>query len=160
MANTHTHFTATSSVTGSRNSQTEVVSISARPQITYIYPEFDLVPKSVVSFTTTFKVQGYNFNTVSAVYVSAGPGVYTNNALSGISEFNLFGSLSSLSALYPAFSGRKLIDSDFNVDTQNTMSIIFSAAQAPGRADIIIMNEAGYGTLNIDLSGRIINITV
>jgi len=159
MANEYTFFTATSSVTAARNSQTEVVSISARPQITYVYPEIDLVPRSVAGFTTIFKIQGYNFNTVSAVFVSAGGGVYTNE-LSGISEFNIFGSLSSLSALYPAFSGRRLPDNDFFVTTYNTMTVIFSAAQASGGADIIIVNDAGYGTLSIDLSGRIIDVTV
>jgi hypothetical protein len=158
--NTYTNFTSLTSVTGGRNTQTKVISLSARPQFTYVYPEIDLLPRSVVSFNTNFKIQGYNLNTVHSVYISAGNGVYTSNALSGISEFNIFGSVSGLSAMYPAFSGRKLPTSEFNISTNNTMSIVFSAAQASGYADIIIVNDAGYGSLAGDLSGRIVKVSV
>lgn len=158
--NTYTNFTSLTSITGGRNTQTNVISISARPQFTYVYPEIGLLPRSVVSFNTTFRVQGYNFNTVHSVYISAGTGVYTSSALSGISAFDIFGSVKGLSAIYPAFSGRKLPISEFNISTANTMSIVFSAAQAAGYADIIIVNDAGYGSLAEDLSGRIVKVSV
>ena len=69
MDNTYTNFTSLTSVTGGRNTQTKVISLSARPQFTYVYPEINLIPRSVVSFNTNFRIQGYNLNTVHSVYI-------------------------------------------------------------------------------------------
>lgn len=162
MSITYTNFSEASSVADERNDLTKNVSISAIPTITNIYPEIDGMPRSVKNFNTDFRLQGYNFNTVYAVYISAAGlpiGRKTGNEsgsiyahtqiddLSGLSAFDLFGSLSSLSAYYPAFTGRKLPDSEFHITNKNLMNITFSAANNTGRAEIILVNEAGYTTL-------------
>lgn len=161
--NTSTNFSYASSVEGERNELTKVVSISARPQITYVMPEFDLDPRSVVGFTQDFNFQGYGFNHVTSVFVSAcpfGQGVYDHTtALSATTAFNLFAAVSGLSALYPAFTGRQLPDDDWMIANDNTMSITFSGCTGIGRADVIIVSDAGYGTLLGDLSGRTINVS-
>ena len=46
-----TFYSTNSSVSGERNEQTSTVSISARPEITYIYPEIDLVPRAKVGYS-------------------------------------------------------------------------------------------------------------
>ena len=186
--NTYTNFSAASSIVETRNDLTENISISAIPQVTYIYPELDSMPRSVVGFNTNFRLQGYNFDTVHSVYVSAaeigprpsanGSDIYTPlyadppdwyTSLSGLCAFDIFGSLSGLSAYYPAFTGRRLHDSDWYVTNKNVMSVTFSAAQATGRAEIILVNDAGYTTLerskpltlsafHPELSARTINV--
>ena len=118
----YTNTSATSSVTGARHSSTEVISISARPQITYFKPNYDLTPRIVSGFLTVCNIEGYNFDKNVSVYVSAGKGVYTNS-LSAITGFDLFGSLSGLSALYPAFSGFKVPNNDWHVTSPNTINL-------------------------------------
>lgn len=156
----NTIFTSNSSVSGERNELTKTVSISARPEITYMYPEIDLVPRAKLGFNQFFHLQGYNFDTVYKVFLSAGKegkGVYDGTtALSAASAQDLFASLSGLSALYPAFTGREL--DSFSIHSRNTISFMLCAAQATGRVDIILINPAGYCTLRDDLSGRTINV--
>ena len=155
----YTNLSSTSSVTGARTIVTEVVSISARPQVTYISPEFDSVPRCVKGFPTTFKIEGYSFDTITSVYLSAHKGVYDDtSALSSFTPFDLFGTLSGLSAFYPTFSGALLPAGDWHVGSSNTISVYMSATQGAGRADIILVNPAGYCTLYADLSTRIIEI--
>lgn len=155
-----TIFTSNSSVSGERNELTSTVSISARPQITYIYPEIDLVPRAKIGFKQTFNIQGYNFDTVYRVYLSAGSdgkGVFDQtSALSAASAQDLFASLSGLSALYPAFTGTEV--NEFSIQSRNTLNFTLCAAQKAGRVDIILINPAGYSTLLGDLSGRTINV--
>lgn len=153
------NVTSLSSVTGARVPDlTTVVSISARPQITYVRPEIDSVPRAKVGFHTTLSIQGYNFDTSVSCYVSAASGVYTNS-LSSISGFDLFGSLSGLSALYPAFSGFQVEKHDYMAETANTLFMTLCAAQNTGKINIIIANTAGYSTIHDDLSStRIVNI--
>jgi len=178
MSITYTNFSEASSVADERNDLTKNVSISAIPTITNIYPEIDSMPRSVKTFNTDFKLQGYNFNTVHSVYISgaglpsAGTSIYNDTQiddLSGLSAFDIFGSLSALSAYYPAFTGRKLPDSEFYITNKNLMNVTFSAAKETGRADIILVNLAGYTTLerskpptlsafHPDLSARTINV--
>ena len=155
-----TFYSTNSSVSGERNEQTSTVSISARPEITYIYPEIDLVPRAKVGYSARYQVQGYNFDTVYAIYMSAGNGghsVYNHTStLSTASAQNLFASVSGLSALYPAFTGRKV--EYVHIHTRNTLSFTLCATQDTGKVDIIIVNPAGYCTLRDDMSGRLIQV--
>lgn len=160
--NTYTNYSANSSIVESRNELTENISISAIPQITYIYPEIDSVPRSVVGFNTNFRLEGYNFNYVHSVYISgagiplSGTSVYdTTTVLSGLSTFDIFGSLSGLSAYYPAFTGRKLPNSEYYITNKNVMSITFSAAQSTGRVDVVLVNDGGYTTLERSRSPKL-----
>ena len=153
-------FTSNSSVSGERNEQTKQISISARPEVTYMYPELDLIPRAKVGYSARYQLQGYNFDTVYNVYMSAGNGghsVYNHTStLSTASAQDLFASLSGLSALYPAFTGREV--EYWTIHTKNTMSLTLCATQAAGKVDIIIVNPAGHCTLQNDLSGRLIQV--
>ena len=169
--NYNTYYSSTSSVTGARSAGTQWVSgstetfrISARPSVTYIAPErggvwedLDIAARAKVGFSSTLCIQGYNFHHHEnlTIYISAAPGVYTT-MLSAVTAFDLFKDAPSLSALYPAFSGFRV--HDFNILNQYTITLIFSAAQAPGYADIIMANKAGYATLYETLCSRLVRI--
>lgn len=153
-----TNMSATSSVTGARTVHHTVRNtISARPTITNVYPNFDEMPRVYKGFTTDMEIYGYNFDTSISVYLSCNKEVYANtNELSAISAFSLFENISGtvnrqLSAMYPAFSGIKLPSSYFNVETGNTMTVTISAPDDVGKIDIIIANDAGYGSFVSDL---------
>ena len=100
---------------------------------------------------------GYNFDTSVTVYLSCNKEVYAStNELSGVSAFNLFGSVSGtpthqLSAMYPAFSGIKLPSTYYDVASPNAMTVTLSAPDGVGKIDLIIANEAGYGSFVGDL---------
>jgi len=130
-------YTTANSAVGIR---VERVSISARPIITRLDPNY-----VHLGYDKKVSVEGYNLDTVENVYLSASPGVYTTAELSGVSAFNLFGSLSGLSALYPAFSGFEVKASDFT-KTKNVLTLSVSGTQALGgqKINIIIKNPAGY----------------
>lgn len=118
----------------------ERVSISARPIITRINPGY-----VNVDFDKKVSVEGYNLDIVENVYLSAAPGIYTTAELSGVSAFDLFSSLSGLSALYPPFSGFEVKSSDY-IKSRNVLTLSISAAQALGgkKINILIKNPAGY----------------
>lgn len=118
----------------------ERVSISARPTITRLNPGY-----VHLGYDKKISVEGYNLDTIESVYLSASPGIYTTSELSGVSAFDFFGSLSGLSALYPAFSGFEVKSSDF-IKSRNVLTLSVSAAQALGgqKINILIKNPAGY----------------
>lgn len=118
----------------------ERVSLSARPIITRINPGY-----VHVQFDKKVSIEGYNLDNVENVYLSASPGIYTSAALSGVSAFDFFSSLSGLSALYPAFSGFEVKSSDF-IKSRNVLTLSVSATQALGgqKINILIKNPAGY----------------
>lgn len=167
----NTYYSTASSVTGARvtgnqwvSGSTETFRISARPSVTYIHPErggvwadLDIAARAKVGFSNRFYLAGYNFHHHDnlSVYISAAPGVYTNT-LSAVTAFDLFKDTPSLSALYPAFSGFKV--NDFDIVNQHTLTLIFSAAQGAGYADIILANRAGYTTLYETLCSRLVRI--
>jgi hypothetical protein len=151
-------------VIAARHDYTEMVSLSARPQVTFATPWWNdpvhgdrTFPYLVVSYGNTVNLQGYMFTNTTAVYVSASPGVYTNT-LSAVSAFNLFSNASPLTgrdllSQFPAFSGFKLDSTDWHVVNDYTMTVDIAASQATGYIDLIIANVAGYSLLSTDLSG-------
>lgn len=151
-------------VAASRHQYSEMINLSARPQVTYATPWWNdpvhgdrTFPYLVVDFEKTVNLQGYMFTNTTAVYVSAGTGVYTNS-LSAISAFNLFSNASALTgrdllSQFPAFSGFKLDAADWHVVNDYTMTVNVAAPQATGYIDLIIANVAGYSLLSKDLSG-------
>lgn len=128
-------YTTPSSAIGIR---VERVSLSARPIVTRLDPSY-----VNVGFDKKIIVEGYNLLGSEKVYLSAGTGVYTNS-LSSVSAFDLFASLSGLSALFPAFSGFEVKRSDYVISSQNSISLSVSATQAIGSINIIIKNPGGY----------------
>jgi len=153
-----------STVSGARTVITEQISLSARPQVTYVRPWYDTYPKMVVGFDEDLTIEGYMLKNVTNVYVSAGDGVYDHtSALSAISAFNPFSNASPLTgkdllSLYPPFSGFELASSSWRVETENTMSVSLLSAVNPGNIDLILLNTAGYCLLSIALSGSTINV--
>ena len=134
-----------------------------------MYPELGSVPYAAASYQRIFQIHGYNFKRSNiTVYLSTNKGTYTTNrTLSSVSGINIFASVTGvtggsvgimLSALYPAFTGVEIPSRDWAVTSDNTMSFTLSAADAAGKADLIISNKAGYCTLTRDLSTRIIDI--
>jgi len=165
------YTTSVSSVTGERveghslsaQNLTRTNIISARPSISFVRPTLktswgDSVPIVYVGYENTIVVQGYNFDTDVTVYLSAGTGVYTTNALSGVSEFNLYTNVRGLSSQFPAFSGIQLNTNQYDAKSPNALIITIPAAQSTGYINIIIANNGGYGTFYDDYEGRIVNV--
>ena len=161
----HSNTESTSAtVAAARHEYSEMVSLSARPQVTFATPWWNdpvhadrTFPYLVVDYGNTINLQGYMFTNTTAVYVSAGAGVYTNT-LSAVSAFNLFSNASALTgrdllSQFPAFSGFKLDAADWHVVNDNTMTVDVAAPQTTGYIDLIISNVAGYSLLSKDLSG-------
>ena len=147
----------TQTVTGSRHSETERVSVSARPQITFVEPEIDSVPRMNVGYNTKFYVQGYNFDTAVELYISSNGNTFSNS-YTAITGYNIFATVPNLSSVYPLFTGFKIPLDDYHVTSPNTLWVLLSAAQGVGKVDLIISNPAGYGRLYLDFTTRIINI--
>ena len=164
----HNNTQSTSAtVAAARASEIETISLSARPQVTYVRPWYNdpvwadrVFPYMAVGYPQNFDVEGYMFKHTTSVYVSAGPGVYTTS-LSSVTAFDLFSDASPLTgkdllSQFPAFSGRKLDASAWHVETDNTIKIALEAPQAVGYIDLIIVNIAGYCLLSKALSGAVI----
>ena len=158
----------TSTVTGARHGNTVSVTLSGRPQVTYVKPWYNdpiwadrMYPRVLAGYKTDLTIEGYSLDTTTNVYISANDGVYTTHPLSSISIIDPFSGTSSLTgknlqALYPAFSGHQLPTTDWHVENYNLMGITLSAAQSTGYIDLIILNEVGYSLLSTDLSGSTI----
>ena len=155
-----TYFSSLSTVTGARTDTTRTTEILARPEISYIKPPFrgqifGDAPRCKVGFDTRLQIRGTRFDfDHTTMYLSAAPGVYTNH-LSAVSAFNLFENVRSLSSTYPAFSGYRI--DDFHIDNPTTISVIISAAQNTGRAELILANNGGYATLFADTCARLVS---
>jgi hypothetical protein len=178
----NTNSTSTSgTVVGQRHPNTELRTLSARPQATYVRPwnGYDetgeiTYPLMRVGFSSEFTIEGYMFDRVTNVYISGGGdgvhggtyGVYGHSSpLSALSAFNPFSEALSISAkdllsLYPQFSGFELDSGHWRVNSINTLTITLSAAQNAGNIDVIILNPAGYCLLSKALSGSTINVKV
>jgi len=175
-----TYTTTASSLTGERNDETFTRRLSARPQYTHVvskeYRIFEKEPRIKAGYDATFYISGYNFDTDSfSVYISASPGVYTTH-LSAVSAFDLFASQRNLSSIYTPFSGFELaedwpmaargydnyegityqepdaINHCYYRVSDNTLQVNISAAQGPGKMDIIACNAAGCASLLVDTS--------
>jgi hypothetical protein len=164
----HSYSTSTSAtIIAAHHSGTEIVSLSARPQVTFARPWWNdpvwadrVFPYMVVGFAQTFTIQGYMFKNTTAVYLSGGPNVYNHtSALSAITAFDLFSNASSLTgrdlaSQFPAFSGYRLDSTEWHVVDDNHITVSLSAAQLTGYVDLVIANIAGYSLLSQDLSGN------
>jgi hypothetical protein len=96
------------------------------------------------STNTVYNIYGKDFFNIQNVYLSS-----NNNILTGTSLFNLFSSFSTLSALYPPFSGVEI--NTYKVNSLNNISLtIPQKINKTGNIDIIVKNEAGYSILSID----------
>lgn len=99
-----------------------------------------LRPTVFTGVSATFNVTGRSFYNVEAVYLSGYP--YANTTL-----FNPFSGVPSLSAKYPAFTGVRLLTSQWTSNNENSVTFTMPSASRGGYVDIIVQNEAGYGAL-------------
>jgi hypothetical protein len=97
-------------------------------------------PFVFTSASKTFSVYGKSFFAVTNVYLSGDPFPTT-------SFFNPFSASPRLSAAYPGFYALKLPASAYNSNGDNTITFTMPSAADPGYVDIVVENEAGYGTL-------------
>lgn len=109
--------------------------LSAQPQPRSINPYY-----TTVSSSDTFALYGKSFFDITNVY------------LSGDSNFNStfynpFSAVPRLSAAYPGFYGTKLLSSAFISNNEDVVTFTMPPASLPGKVDIILQNEAGYGSL-------------
>lgn len=160
-------ISTTSTVTGARHSNTLSVPLSGRPQVTYMKPWYNdpvwadrMYPRVIVGYDTSLIIEGYSLDNTTNIYISAGTGVYTNK-LSAVYLFDPFTGTSSLTgkdlhSLYPAFSGFELPTHNWHAENYNLITATLSATQGVGYIDMIILNEAGYSLLSVDLSGSTI----
>ena len=107
-------------------------------------PVYYINSTSYFNKNTLYNLYGKDFFNIQNVYLSS-----NNNILTGTSLFNLFSASSSLSAIYPSFSGVEI-----NTYTVNSLNnITFTIPQQltrTGNIDIIVKNEAGYSKLSVD----------
>lgn len=131
-------------ITDLENYQTDFVSISARPQPKWINPlHLPLIFTQTPSNLPIIEIFGKHFLQTRAVYISASnPGAFNEEE----SIFNPFASLSSLSSHYPAFKGYVIPEFTIYNDHFISFELPYSV-QSNSKIDIILENEAGYGTV-------------
>lgn len=97
-------------------------------------------PLMFTGLSATFNVYGKSFYEVTNVYLSGAP--YPQSTLQ-----NPFSGVQSLSGGYPQFTAIKLLSSEYSSNNQNIITLTAPSAVNPGNVDIIVQNDAGYGTL-------------
>lgn len=98
------------------------------------------LPFVLAGQTKEFSVYGKSFYQVRNVYLSGAP--YPQSTL-----FNPFSAVPRLSALYPAFNAIKLNPNQYKSNNDNTITFVMPSASRGGFVDIVVENQAGYGTL-------------
>lgn len=109
--------------------------LSAQPQPRFIEPYYTTVSESKI-----FALYGKSFFNISNVYLSGDSNFNST-------FFNPFSAVPSLSAHYPGFYGVKLLSSTFISNNDDTLTFTMPSASLPGKIDIILQNDAGYGSL-------------
>lgn len=97
-------------------------------------------PLMFTGLSATYNVYGKSFMRLEAVYLSGAP-------VANTTFYNPFSSVPRLSAHYPAFTGYKLLSSEYSTNFDNTITIKVPAPIQAGYIDVIAQNPAGYGTL-------------
>jgi hypothetical protein len=130
---------------------------SGRPFIYQVSP-FEVFTSDTVSTSTElieFNLLGSMFDYTKELYLSGSPGVFdmswtpTTALSTNPFYFDPFGTVSSLSAFYPPFSGIMIPSGDWTILDKNTITF-FASALSAGYFDIIAVNAAGYGKLTTD----------
>lgn len=139
----------------------DALSLSARPQFTG-----DSRTTLHNGFSATRTFQGYGFNAVHSVMLSATGNVnpFTQSyTLSSYDHYTTLSSLStnmspntSLSASYPEVSGFPI--SDYVINNDNTITVTFPVASAASTIDVIAINLAGVGLFTQDVTATGISI--
>lgn len=88
-----------------------------------------------------FNVFGGGFQRITNVYLSGAP------LSSLMTTQNPFSASITLSGDFPAFTGVKLLSSEWSYDRDSFMTFVMPSAANPGFVDVIVQGPAGYGTL-------------
>lgn len=135
---------------------TEVKTISARPQSMNIEPYYSYLGTETIPYEKTFKIMGKMMDYVDTVYLSSANwdmfnytsiGDFVSSGPALVSSFSVSSFYASGS--YPPFVGIELLVSNWNIIDKNFIEFTFTPQQT-GIFDIILMNEAGYGILSQD----------
>jgi hypothetical protein len=105
----------------------------------------DLPALPVSTQNQTIRVYGESFFKIQNIYLS-GDTNFNSNFFSPFSASNLC-TVNLLSALYPGFTGIQLLSTDYSVYNDTLITINMPQATNSGFVDIIVQNEAGYGSL-------------
>jgi hypothetical protein len=119
-----------------RNELTERVWVKAKPTISYS-DKLNVYPGK----QNTITLYGLSFNYTSMVYLS---GSSISNHPDNISV-DIFSGIPSLSADFPGFFGMPIT---YYIIDENIVTVNIPEAVAPGEVDIIILNAAGYESMN------------
>jgi len=128
---------------------TDYTVISARPQFTVVRP-FAVYTGAPRSFNVTGKMLDYTdrlfiSGSNQSMFLSS-----DNLGLSGgYNYFDLFSSVSSMSAAYPGFSAVELEQNCWNIEDQYKITFSLTPT-AEGWFDIVALNNAGYGIMSVD----------
>lgn len=142
---------------------TEVKTISARPQSMNIEPYYSYLGTETIPYEKTFKIMGKMMDYVDTVYLSSAnwdmfnytsTGDFISSGPALVSSFSVSSFYASGS--YPPFVGIELLASNWNIIDKNFIEFTFTPQQT-GIFDIILMNEAGYGILSQDCIRPILN---
>jgi len=98
-------------------------------------------PIAFTNISKNFTAYGKSFFDITNVYLSGLPFQQQS------STYNVFSNSSRLSALYPPIFALKLSPSAYNVENENIISFSMPGPTNVGFIDLIVENEAGYGSV-------------
>ena len=119
-----------------RNDLTELVWVRAKPTISYSDP-------AVIynTYSRSITLYGLSFKYTDMIYLSGSDTLtHTDNI-----SVDIFSDIPSLSADFPGFHGIPLT---YNILSDNIINVTIPDSVAPGEVDIIILNTAGYESMN------------
>ena len=99
-----------------------------------------LAPKTQIGNPKTFSLFGKSFFKIQGVFLSG-------NVFDDLTFFNPFSASPRLSAQYPGFSAIQINNTNYTYDNNGEMVFTMPSASYNGFADVILLNEAGWGTL-------------
>ena len=88
----------------------------------------------------TFSVYGKSFFNITGVFLSGS--IYDNRTF-----FNPFSASPKLSAQYPEFEAIQLSASEYSYNSDNTLTFTIPPPDYGGFANVILLNDAGWGLL-------------
>jgi len=115
---------------------TERFTLSGHPQPDVIVPY-----TSLLSTSNVYNLYGQSFFDITNVYVSGAPFTGTDTF------YNPFSGYPTLSTNYPGFTAVQLLSSQYTVNNDSYIQFTMPPPFYPGNIDIIVQNQAGYGTL-------------
>ena len=122
------------------SSNSETISISAAPQLSYLYFAFLNNPYEVENNLTITKNNSGGLITLQGKMLQ-----YTTSILLSSNVTNFYQNLTSLQfAHYPTVSGYILPTTNYNLLTPNIISLTLPALTANGNFDIVVINQAGW----------------